>query len=88
MEAEKIAKLGTKKIRAVDGLTVLIQVEQISLNSIAPPSRLPIWIFSIGPHFCPVWIDAFCPTFPNRFTSIVKKSTFFDVFYPTCIHRP
>ena len=40
-------------------LTVLIQVEQISLNSIAPPSSIPIWIFWKKMILFFLWIDAF-----------------------------
>ena len=61
-------------------LTVLIQVEQISLNSIAPPSRVPIWIFSIGPHFCPVWIDAFCELSQIHWHRLLK-SPHFSIFF-------
>ena len=61
-------------------LTVLIQVEQISLNSIAPPSSIPIWIFSIDPHFCPVWIDAFCE-FSQIHWHRLLKSPHFSIFF-------
>ena len=64
-------------------LTVLIQVEQISLNSIAPPSSIPIWIFRKKDDFVFLWIDAFCWIIYNILRHFFEKVHFFRLFLTT-----